>query len=114
MKHIDTDKFVRKDHKSHYLPSNSNNKGDLSGGWDEEVAGGLGISLGLDEGLIGGLVLVEVLLGALHGGGSGDDSIGLCLGSSILDCLCKLLISSLLLKNVFWDNPGSIYTKEKT
>lgn len=97
-----------------YLPSNSNDKGNLWLGLNEEVSFLLGGSSVLNELLVGGSVLVEVSLSVGGSGLSGDNSISLSLDSSVLNGGGKFLVSCLLLKNVFWDNSGSTITINKT
>jgi len=61
--------------------SDSNNKSNLWLSLNKERASGLGVSLCLDDGLIGGIILVEVLLGVGSSGLSCGSSINLSLGS---------------------------------
>jgi hypothetical protein len=89
------------------LPSNSDGKSNLWLGFDEEVAGSLGFSLGVDESEISSLVLVEVFLGISLGSSSSGSSVSLGLSSSLLDGIGEFLVSSLFLKNVLWDNLDS-------
>jgi hypothetical protein len=87
-----------------YLPTSSDNEGKFGLSFNEEVAGSLGLALGVNEGLVGGGVLLGVLLSV---GGSGS-SLGSALffgsiAGSLVVCE-KLGISCALLLNVLWDN----------
>jgi hypothetical protein len=86
-----------------YLPSGSDNEGDLGLGVNVEVAGLLGSALGINNGLVG----VLVLLGVLGGVGSGDLSglsAGLLLGGTVVGKgLEELSVSLLLLEDVLGD-----------
>jgi len=93
--------------------SNSNDKGNLWLGLNEEVSFLLSGSLVINELLVGGSVLVEVLLGVGGSGLSGDNSILLGFNSSVLNSGGKFLVSCLLLKNVFWNNSSSKVIKNK-
>lgn len=89
------------------LPLDSDDESNLWLSFNEERAILLGVSLGGDQsGLLLG-VLVVILLGIISSNLSSSSSILLCLSSRLLECLENLSISFLLLKNVFWDNPGS-------
>lgn len=90
------------------LPSDSDGESNLWLSLNEEVSSLLGLSLGVDESLVGSGVLLEVFLGVGLSCDSGGLSILLSLGSSVLGSLNKLLVSSLLLKNVLWDDFSSI------
>ena len=94
------------------LPSNSDDKSNFWFSFNEEGSSGFGVSLSFDKCGIGSLVLVVVLFGVSISGGSSRFSSSLVFDSGIFECLKNLSISSLLLKNVFWDNPGSILIKE--
>lgn len=63
------------------LPSNSDNESNLWLSLNEEGSLGLGISLGLNESLISGLVLLEVFLGVGGSNLSSGGSISLGLDS---------------------------------
>ena len=83
--------------------SGSDNEGDLGLGVNVEVAGLLGSALGINNGLVG----VLVLLGVLGGVGSGDLSglsAGLLLGGTVVGKgLEELSVSLLLLEDVLGD-----------
>lgn len=93
-----------------YLPSDSDDKGNLSLTLNEEGSLSLGVSLSLDESGISVGVLLEVLGGVLLSNLSRGGSVLLGLLSGLLEGLEKLGISGLLLKNIFWDNSGSTRT----
>ena len=57
--------------RANYLPSGSDNKGELGLGLNEDVTGGFGVSLFLDDIQFGGCVL----LGVLNGVGSSEHSL---------------------------------------
>jgi hypothetical protein len=87
-----------------YLPTSSDNEGKLGLSFNEEVAGSLGLALGVNEGLVGGGVLLGVLFSV---GGSGS-SLGSALffgsiAGSLVLCE-KLGVSCALLLNVLGDN----------
>jgi hypothetical protein len=98
--------------KSSYLPSDSHKESDLGLSLDEEGTGGLGVSSGLDESGVRGLILVEVLLSISGGCSSSSGSGSSGSSSALLEGGEQSGISSLLLKNVFWDNPGSEFAKD--
>ena len=79
--------------------SGSDNEGDLGLGVNVEVAGLLGSALGINNGLVG----VLVLLGVLGGVGSGDLSglsAGLLLGGTVVGKGLEELSVSLLLLEI--------------
>lgn len=87
-----------------YLPTSSNDKGNLGLSFNEEVSGFLGIALGVNEGLVGSGILSSVLLSI----GSSGSSLG---GTILLGCLTVSLelsealgISGALLLDVFGDD----------
>lgn len=85
------------------LPSDSNEESNLRLALNEELSLSLGISLVSDELSIGGLVLLEVLLGV---GGSELSGLGgsLLKGSSVSDLsLSSLLVSGGLLEERLGD-----------
>ena len=87
-----------------YLPASSDNKGKLGLAFDEEVAGGLGLALGVNESLVSSGVLLGVLLSV---GGSGGSLGGALLLGSIAGSLVvgqQLGVSSALLLDVFGDS----------
>ena len=92
----------------YYLPSDPDDESNLGLGLDEELVLGLGISLVSDELLIGSLVLLEVLLGILHGEISGGLARLGGFGSLSLEGGETLGISGLLLEDGLGD--GSLGT----
>ena len=86
------------------LPSGTDDEDELGLGLNVEVAGGLGLSLGIDEGLIGGGVLLGVLLGI--GGGELALLSTVLLGglAGSLDGGEQLGVSGLLLLDVLGDD----------
>jgi hypothetical protein len=91
------------------LPLDSDNESNLWLSLDEERSVLLGISLGGDESGIGLGVLIVVLFGVGGSDLSGLNSLLFGGNSRILECFEYFSVSFLLLKNVFWDNPGSNY-----
>ena len=89
------------------LPSNSDNNSNFWFSFDEEGSSSLSVSLGFDESGISSGVLVVVLFGIGISGGSSSLSGSFSSSSGIFECFKSFSISSLLLKNVFRDNPGS-------
>jgi hypothetical protein len=86
------------------LPTSSDDKGDLGLSLDEDVSIGLGLSLGVDEGLVSSGVLLGVLLG-VGGSSSSLGSTVLLVGLALsLESGLKFGISGLLLLDVLWDN----------
>jgi len=87
-----------------YLPTSSDDKGDLGLSLDEDVSVGLGLALGIDEGLVSSGVLLSVLLSV----GGSNRSLGgtvLLVGLALsLESGLKFGISGLLLLDVLWDN----------
>jgi hypothetical protein len=84
--------------------SDSDDKCNLGLGFDEEVSGLLGTSLGFDECLVGGGVLTSVLLGILSGEGSLFGALLLGGFTSSLLGSEKLGIAGRLLLDVLWYN----------
>ena len=95
------------------LPSNSDNNSNFWFPFDEEGSSSLSVSLGFDESGISSGVLVVVLFGIGISGGSSSLSGSFSSSSGIFECFKSFSISSLLLKNVFWDNPGSIIEEKR-
>ena len=87
--------------------SNSDNKSNFWFTFDEEGSSGFSVSLGLDKSGISSLILVVVLFSVGISDLSGSSSLSLSSSSALFECGESFSISSLLLKNVFWDNPGS-------
>jgi hypothetical protein len=90
-----------------YLPLESDNESNLWLSINVEGSVLLGISLGGNHGLISLSVLVVILFSILSSDLSSSGSILFGLDSRFLECFKYLSVSFLLLKNVFWDNPGS-------
>ena len=90
------------------LPSGSNDESDFGLGLNEEVSGSLGVSLGLDDALLFGGVLLLVLFGvgevyfSLFSSISLGGSSGLGAGLSDLGIACSLLLEAL------GDDPESV------
>ena len=84
--------------------SDSDDKCNLGLGFDEEVSGLLGTSLGFDECLVGGGVLTSVLLGILSGEGSLFGALLLGGFTSSLLGSEKLGVAGRLLLDVLWYN----------
>jgi hypothetical protein len=82
-------------------------------GFDEEVSSLLCGSSALDEVSVHLVVLGVVLFGVCSGLSSGSFPVSLGFSTSVFECLGKLSVSGLLLKNVFGDNPGSRVGDEK-
>jgi hypothetical protein len=89
------------------LPFDSDDESNLWLSFNEERSVLLGFSLGGDHGVISSSVLIVVLLSVSSSKCSSSSSILLSGNSGILKCFKYLSVSFLLLKNVFWDNPGS-------
>lgn len=90
-----------------YLPLDSDNESNLWLSLHEEGSVLFGVSLGLNQISLGLSVIVVVLLSVGGGDLSSSGSILFGLLSRFLECFKYLSVSFLLLKNVFWDNPGS-------
>jgi len=86
-----------------YLPSSSDDKGNLGLGLNVEVAGGFSVTLGLDGSGISGGVLVLVLLGFGGEVFAGLDTLGLGFGTSLDGGVVEDLVAGLLLEDVFGD-----------
>ena len=93
------------------LPLDSDNESNLWLSFNKEGSVLLGISLSGDKREIGLSVLIVVLLSIGSSESSSSGSILFGLSSRLLQCLKDLSVSFLLLKNVFWDNPGSKYRR---
>jgi hypothetical protein len=89
------------------LPLDSDNESNLWLSLDVEGSVLLGLSFGGNEVGISLSVLIVVLLGIGGGNLSGLSSLLFGLLSRFLQCFKYSGVSLLLLKNVFWDNPGS-------
>ena len=87
-----------------YLPSGSDNKGNLGFWFYEEIALCLGLSLVVDNTSFLVLVLLIVLLGILKNEFSLFRSFSLSLISSLLVFFQELGVSGLLLLDVLWHN----------
>jgi len=87
-----------------YLPTSSDNKCKLGLSFNKEVAGSLGVALGVYEGLVGSGVLFGIFL-SISGSGS-SFSYALFFGSIAGGLVVseQLGVSSTLLLNVFGDN----------
>ena len=87
-----------------YLPTSSDTESNLGLAFNEEVAGGLGLALGVNEGLVGSCVLLSVLLSV--GGSGGSLGRTLLLGSIAGSLVVReqLGISCTLLLNILGDN----------
>ena len=87
-----------------YLPTSSDNESKLGLSFNEEVASGLSLALSVNDGLVGGGVLLGVLLGV--GSSSGSLGSALLLGSLAGSLVVgeQLGISSALLLDVFGDD----------
>jgi len=90
-----------------HLPFDSDDESNLWLSFNEERSVLLGLSLGGDHGGISSSVLLVVLLSISSSKCSSSSSFLFILNSGILECFENLSVSFLLLKNVFWDNPGS-------
>jgi hypothetical protein len=90
-----------------HLPLDSDDESNLWLSFNEERSVLLGFSLGGDHGVISSSVLIVVLLSVSSSKCSGSSSILLSGNSGIFKSFQDLSVSFLLLKNVFWDNPGS-------
>lgn len=87
-----------------YLPSGSDDERDLGLSLDVVVSISLGLSLGIDEILVGLSVLLGVGLSILGGGGSGCCTVLLGLVTLGLSECEQFSISGLFLENVLWDS----------
>lgn len=96
-----------------YLPSGSDDEGDLGLGVNVEVSFLLGGSLGIDNILVGLGVLGGVLLGSFSGSLSSGGAILLGLLTSLDAVSEQLGVSSLLLDDVLWDNSCPINKTRK-
>lgn len=89
-----------------YLPSSSNDKGDLGLSINVEVSGLLGGALGINNILVGLSVFCGVLDGVGSGDGSGSSTCFLLSGASVSELLHELGISLLLLEDVLRNGSG--------
>ena len=83
-----------------YLPSSSNDKGDLGLSVNVEVSGLLGGALGINNILVGLSVFCGVLDSVGCGDGAGSSACLLLSGASVSELFHELGISLLLLEDV--------------
>lgn len=88
------------------LPSGSDCECDLSFSGNIEISSGLSVSLGLDDTLLGALVLVVVLLSVSNEGLSLLKSLLSLLISLNFALRQELCVSGLFLHDVLWDDSG--------
>lgn len=100
--------FAKPTNRFRNLPSNSHNESNLWLTFNKEVTLSLSGSLSINKSLIVFSVFLKVFFGIGLGSSSGSFSVFLILCSFNLDGIGKFFISSLLFKNVFWNNSLSI------